>query len=396
MNDHEGETNPEEARRAEGFATRAVHRGLRYAGETGAVTPPIYLTSTFERGNPDGFDYTRSGNPNFRNLSETLASLEGARYATVFGSGVAAITAIISSLSSGDVVLAEENLYGCTYRLFERVFAKFGVEARYADFTDAAVLGRIDVERPALVWIESPTNPMLKVLDIAAIAAACASAGAPLVVDNTFASSFLQRPVELGATLSLLSTTKYTSGHSDVLGGAVCTNSDVWQERMIFAQKALGLQPSPMDSWLVSRGIKTEALRMARHCENGLALASWLESVPGVRSVRYPFLPSHPQYDLARKQMAGGSGMVTADLGLSESGVGKFLGALRYFVTAESLGGVESLVCHPATMTHAAIPAEVREQLGITQGVIRFSAGIEDAEDLIADVAQALGVARLP
>lgn len=373
-----------------GFETRAIHAGRDFVSDTGAVTPPIWLTSTFEYGNPGGFDYTRSGNPNFRLLERALSSIESAAHATVFASGVSAITAVVSTLKAGDVVVAEENIYGCTYRLFAQVFAKFGVSIVYLDFTDPASLEKIASHRPALVWIESPTNPNLKVIDIAAVAGATHAAGSTLVVDNTFASSYLQRPLELGADLSLLSTTKYTNGHSDALGGAVCTNDPVWRDRMVFAQKALGLQPSPMDCWLTLRGLKTEAVRMERHCANALRFAGFLEAESGARFVRYPFLPSHPQYEIARRQMAGGSGIVTADFGRSLEDTLRFVESLRYFPKAESLGGIESLCCHPASMTHASVPREQRERVGITDSLVRFSVGIECVEDLIDDVRTAL------
>ena len=377
---------PAEAR----FETRAIHVGQDYRAETGAVTPPIYMTSTFEYGNPGGFDYTRSGSPNFRNLQNTLASLEGARHATVFASGVSAITAVAFSLKAGDVIVSEQNIYGCTYRLFERVLRNFGVRIEYVDLTEPLHYGLIRELKPALVWLESPTNPLLKILDIEALSAVAHEVGATVVVDNTFASSLLQRPLELGADLSLLSTTKYSNGHSDCLGGAVCTNSDAWQDKMIFAQKALGLQPSPFDAWLVSRGLKTEGVRMERHCANALELAQRLERHPRVTRVSYPFLPSHPQYELAKKQMAGGSGMVLADFGLSWDGALQFMRKLRLFTQAESLGGVESLVAHPASMTHASIPKAEREAAGVTDGLIRFSVGIEHVEDLWADLERAL------
>ncbi len=370
--------------------TKAIHTGLNWREQTGAVTPPVFMTSTFEHGNPGGFDYTRSGNPNFRNLQETLAALEGSKHACVFASGVSAITAVVSTLKTGDVVVLEENVYGCTYRLFSRVFEKFGVKAIYYDISNPKNYSKITEHKPALVWIESPTNPMLKILDIAAISEVAGRVNAPVIVDNTFASSCLQQPVKLGATLSLLSTTKYSNGHSDALGGAVCTDSDEWQEKMIFAQKALGLQPSPFDSWLTSRGIKTESLRMERHSSNALTFAERLENTKGIRWVRYPFLPSHPQHELAKKQMSGGSGIITADLGLNLERTLTFLKKLRYFTQAESLGGVESLSCHPASMTHASIPREVREAVGITDGVVRFSVGIEHIDDLWRDVAEAL------
>lgn len=374
----------------EGFETRAIHAGRDFVSDTGAVTPPIWLTSTFEYGNPNGFDYTRSGNPNFRLLERAVASLESGAFATVFASGVSAITAIVSTLKSGDVVVAEENIYGCTYRLFAQVFAKFGVSIVYLDFTDPASLEKIAAHRPALVWIESPTNPNLKVVDIASVAGATHAAGSVLVVDNTFASSFLQRPLELGADLSLLSTTKYTNGHSDALGGAVCTNDAAWRDKMIFAQKALGLQPSPMDCWLTLRGLKTEAIRMERHCANALAFAEFLEAESGAQFVRYPFLPSHPQHAIAKKQMSGGSGIVTADFGLSLEDTMRFVESLRYFPKAESLGGIESLCCHPASMTHASVPKAQREKVGITDSLVRFSVGIESVRDLIGDVRGAL------
>ncbi|MEI7731731.1 MAG: PLP-dependent aspartate aminotransferase family protein [Verrucomicrobiota bacterium] len=373
-----------------GFSTRSVHEGRGFSGTTGAVMPPVFLTSTFQTGNPDGFDYTRSGNPNFRLLERSLASLENARFATCFASGVSAITAVVSSLKSGDVVLAEENVYGCTYRLFDKVFAKFGLRVRYVDLSQTANWEEIRKERPTLVWLESPTNPLLKVVDIAGINAVAAEVGAPVLVDNTFASPYLQRPLELGATLSLSSTTKYINGHSDCLGGIVATNDPAWQERMIFAQKALGLQPGPFDAWLTTRGQRTLALRMERHCANALELAGWLEKHPRVRRVRYPFLPSHLQYALAKRQMKAGSGLFIAELDCSLDTTLKFCRSLRLFTMAESLGGVESLICHPASMTHASVPPAVRHQVGISDGLIRFSVGIEDVDDLRRDLEQAL------
>lgn len=373
-----------------GFTTRAVHQGRGFAGTTGAVMPPIFMTSTFQTGNPDGFDYTRSGNPNFRMLDACVAALEGGQFATCFASGVSAITAVVSSLKSGDLILAEENLYGSTYRMFERVFAKFGLKVAYVDLSRVENWGEIERQRPLLVWLESPTNPLLKILDIAGISAVAAQAGAAVLVDNTFASPFLQRPLELGATLSLSSTTKYINGHSDCLGGAVATNDPAWQERMIFAQKALGLQPSPFDAWLTTRGQRTLALRMERHSANALELAGWLEKHPRVRSVRYPFLPSHPQHELARRQMGAGSGIFIAELAGTLEQALEFCRSLQLFTLAESLGGVESLVCHPASMTHASVPPEVRRGVGIGDGLLRFSAGIEDVADLRADLETAL------
>jgi cystathionine gamma-synthase len=378
--------NPEPKR---GFSTRAVHAARGFSGSTGAVMPPVYLTSTFEHGNPDGFDYTRSGNPNFRLLQQSAATLEGARHATCFASGVSAITAVVSTLRSGDLVIAEENVYGCTYRLFDRVFAKFGVQVRYVDLAKESNWEVIEKSSPTLVWIESPTNPLLKIVDIAGVSEVASRVRAPVVVDNTFASAYLQRPLELGATLSLSSTTKYVNGHSDCLGGLVATNDPAWQDRMLFARKALGLQPSPFDAWLTARGQRTLALRMERHSATALALAQWFETQPGVQSVRYPFLRSHPQYHLARRQMKAGSGLFVAELNCSRASALRFAKRLKLFTLAESLGGVESLVCHPSSMTHASVPADVRRRVGITDGLVRFSVGIEDVDDLRADLEQA-------
>ena len=370
------------------FDTNAIHGSQNYCEGTGAVTAPIFATSTFASGNPGGFDYTRSGNPNFRILEDTLKSLENAEFATVFSSGVAAITAVVSSLKSGDLVLAEENIYGCTFRLFAGVFEKFGLQVKYVDFADPKNFQLIEVHKPQIVWLESPTNPLLKIIDIEAVSAYCKSVDATLLVDNTFASGYVQQPLALGADLSLSSTTKYTNGHSDCLGGAVCTNDPEWQDRLVFSQKALGLNPSPFDAWLITRGVKTLALRMKRHQENALALAHFLEDQPGIKWVRYPLLESHPQHELAKRQMSGGSGVVVADLGLNAEETRAFLDKLRLFTLAESLGGVESLACHPASMTHASVPREVREEVGITDSLVRFSVGIEHPDDLIADLKQ--------
>jgi cystathionine gamma-synthase len=375
------------------FDTAAIHIGQEPDGESGAVIPPVYLTSTFaqlEPGETRGYDYTRSGNPGFDRLGETLAHLEQARHAVVFGSGMAAVTAVISTLKSGDHVVAEENIYGCTYRIYDKVFQKFGVTISYVDLSDPANYAEIEKQKPALVWIESPTNPLLKIVDIEAVAKAAHDAGTELLVDNTFASPYLQNPISLGADISLSSTTKYINGHSDCLGGVVCTNSDEWNEKMIFAQKAIGLNPSPFDCWLISRGVKTLGVRMEKHCANALAVAEFLEEVACTTTVRYPFLPSHPQHELAKKQMRGGSGIVTAIFDLPYEKVVKLISNLKLFALAESLGGIESLICHPASMTHASIPKAEREAVGITDGLVRFSVGIEDADDLITDIQTSL------
>ena len=282
--------------------------------------------------------------------------MESAKSATVFSSGVAAITAVVSSLKSGDTILAEENIYGCTFRLFEQVLKKYGVNIRYADLSKSENYSQVEELKPSLVWIESPTNPLLKLVDIEALAKVCKGSDVDLVVDNTFASPYLQLPLELGATLSLSSTTKYINGHSDCLGGVVCCNDDSWAEKLDFAVKALGLNPSPFDAWLVARGVKTLKIRMDKHSANGLEVAKKLSEWKAVEWVRYPFLSSDPQYDLAKKQMSAGSGLVVCSFNLKKDDTFKKLQSLKYFTLAESLGGVESLVCHPATMTHASVP----------------------------------------
>ena len=380
------------------FETRAIHVGQEPDAQTGAVVPPIYATSTFAQTRPGetlGYDYTRSGNPSFTRLGQTLASLEGGRFATVYASGMAAITAVLSTFASGDLVLAEENVYGCTFRIFAKVFDKFGLKVQYVDFAEPANYELIAEVRPALVWLESPTNPMLKILDIMAISEAAAKVGAPVLVDNTFASPCFQRPLELGATLSLSSTTKYVNGHSDCLGGVVVTNDESWAEKLIFAQKAVGLNPSPFDAWLIARGVKTLALRMRQHHENALEVASRLEGCASVAWVRYPFLASHPQAETAKRQMSGGSGIVTLLLDADLETTKNFASGLELFSLAESLGGIESLIDHPASMTHASIPRSEREKVGIFDGLVRLSIGIENVEDLLNDVGQALTKAGL-
>ncbi|MGC6482266.1 MAG: trans-sulfuration enzyme family protein [Synechococcus sp.] len=372
------------------LATRAIHHGDSFAADTGTVMPPIYATSTFAHGNPGGFDYTRSGNPNFRILEGVLASVEECKKATVFGSGVSAITAIVSTLRQGDLVLCEENLYGCTVRLLDQVFAKFGVRTEWIDFTDASALAAIETRHPAMVWLESPTNPLLKVIDLAAVCRTARNAGVPVVVDNTFATALVQRPLQLGATLSLTSTTKYINGHSDALGGVVCCDDDAWHQNMVFAQKALGLMPSPFDCWLITRGIKTLPLRLRQQMANAAAVADHLAAHPAIAWVRYPRRADHPQHAVAQQQMQGGGAIVTMGLQADRVQAYAVCKALRWFTMAESLGGVESLICHPATMTHAAVATEVKERLGISDGLVRLSLGCEDSADLIADLDQAL------
>ena len=373
-----------------GLCTRVIHHGTSFADDTGTVMPPIFPTSTFAHGNAGGFDYTRSGNPNFRILDAVLASVEGCAHATVFGSGVSAITAVVSQLQQGDLVLCEENLYGCTVRLFEQVFAKFGLRTQWVDFTQPDALNSIRESMPAMVWLESPTNPLLKVIDLEAVCEVTQPLNIPVVVDNTFATALVQKPLELGATLSLTSTTKYINGHSDALGGAVCTNDPQWHQKMVFSQKALGLQPSPFDCWLITRGIKTLPLRLRQQMSNAAALADQLADHPKVNWVRYPHRQDHPQHTVAKRQMAAGGAIVTVSFDANQVQTYALCKRLRWFTMAESLGGIESLICHPATMTHAAVSAEMKAKLGIDDGLVRFSVGCEDLVDLQADLQQAL------
>lgn len=373
-----------------GLNTLAIHHGKSFAEKTGTVMPPIFPSSTFSHGNEEGFDYTRSGNPNFKILESVLTSLENCSYGTVFASGVSAITAVAASLKKGDVVLCEENLYGCTVRLFEQVFARFGLNIEWIDFTKPKNVLQIKKINPTLIWIESPTNPLLKIIDIKAISSEADKYNIPVLVDNTFATCLLQKPLELGAKLSLISTTKYINGHSDALGGAILTNSAEWNKKMIFSQKSLGLQPSPFDCWLITRGVKTVGLRLNQQIANAKIISDFLESQPTIKWVRYPFKKDHPQFSLAKKQMKEGGAIITAGLHTNQQGAYSFCKNLRYFTMAESLGGVESLVCHPSTMTHASVDSQTKTKLGISENLVRFSVGCEDVSDLQKDLEQAL------
>ena len=375
-----------------GVNTRVIHHQENFSEATGSIMPPIFPTSTFVHGNEDGFDYTRSGNPNFRILESVLSDLEECQFASVFSSGVAAITAIVSSLKAGDLILCEENLYGCTVRLFEQVFNRFGLKTLWIDFTKSNFQEVIAKHNPSMIWIESPTNPLLKIIDIEEICNFSNKMQIPVVVDNTFATPLLQRPLKLGATLSLTSTTKYINGHSDALGGAVCTESSTWRDKLNFAQKALGLNPSPFDCWLITRGIKTLPLRLERQINNASKIANQLANNPLIKSVRYPFRNDHPQCKLAKRQMVKGGAIVTATVNATQAQTYSFCKSLHYFKMAESLGGIESLVCHPATMTHSSVSQEIKSKIGITDSLIRFSVGCENIEDLLTDLTQALGI----
>lgn len=375
------------------FATKAVHVGSKPDPQTGAVMPPIYMTSTFELESPGhshGYDYTRAHNPNFTMLEEVLASLEDASYATVFSSGIGALTSLTSTLSQGDKVFAINGIYGGTYRLFTQIFNKFGIV--FINFTPASLeeLEKMIIQhKPKWLMFETPTNPLLNIFDIEAFAAIAKRHGVLTVVDNTFASPCCQNPLRWGADVVWHSTTKFLGGHSDVLGGVVITNDANMKNALDFARKTLGTNPSPFDTWLIQRGVKTLPLRMQKQQENALMIANYLNDHPRVKRTFYPGLKSHPGHAIACKQMHGFSGMVSAEFALTFEETVKIVSLFRIFALAESLGGVESLVNHPASMTHATVPREERLSLGITDSVLRFSIGIEDPADLIDDINQA-------
>lgn len=376
-----------------GLSTRAIHAGQGPDTATGATITPIYLTSTYTQagiGDDHAYEYSRTGNPTRTALETCLAALEGGAHGLAFASGSAATAAVLSTLRPGDHVLAGDDLYGGTYRLFETVWRPLGVELTYVDAREPGAFERAARPSTRLFWLETPSNPLLRLADIAAISDEARAAGARLVVDNTFATPVFQQPLALGAHVVVHSTTKYLGGHSDVIGGAVITDDDEFHERLKAYQNSAGAVPGAFDAWLVLRGLKTLTVRMQRHAENGARVATFLAQHPRVHDVVYPGLPTYPQRDLAGRQMSGHGGMVTLALPGGHREVDAFVRALRLFSFAESLGGVESLVCHPETMTHAAIPAEERRRRGITPGTVRLSVGIEDAEDLVADLEQAL------
>lgn len=373
--------------------TLCVHAGVEPEATTGAIMTPIFQTSTYvqpEPGKPIKYDYSRGGNPTRAALEASLAALEGATHAISFSSGLAAEQAVIQTLAPGSKILVSEDAYGGTGRLFRRLFARYGLNFEFLDTADVGAVSAALDDKTKLVWIETPTNPLLRVVDIAAVAAAAHKAGARVVVDNTFASPVIQRPLALGADVVVHSTTKYIGGHSDLIGGALMTSDDALAEELRFVQFAAGAVNSPFESFLLLRSIKTLALRMERHSANALSLARAMEASGLFAQVIYPGLESHPQHALAKRQMKGFSGIVSARLPRDLDGVTRFVKGLRIFSLAESLGGVESLVNHPETMTHASVPPDLRKKLGIDAGLLRFSVGIERAEDLIADVTQAM------
>jgi cystathionine gamma-lyase len=375
-----------------GFATRAIHAGQNPDPTTGATIVPIYATSTYTQAAPGqhkGYEYSRSGNPTRTALETCLAALEGGEQGLAFASGLAATTGVFSILRPGDEVAAAADLYGGTYRLLERVFKNWGINARYTDDPTIDGFKKIISPKTKMVWIETPTNPLLQILDIAAIADLAHRHNALLAVDNTFATPFLQQPLALGADIVVHSTTKYLGGHSDVVGGAVIGNRKLL-EPIKFFQNAAGGVPGPFDVYLTLRGIKTLSCRMKEHCANARQLVEWLLKHPAVDRVYYPGMESHPGHNIARKQMTDFGGMVSLKLKSGVPAAQKFMRSIKVFSLAESLGGVESLCCHPATMTHASIPVEVRTARGVDDGLIRLSVGIEDIADLKADLEQAL------
>ena len=388
------EDTPSQRPLKHGFGTRAVHAGQQPDPSTGAIMTPIYQTSTYAQeapGKHKGHEYSRVTNPTRTALEGNLASLEGAEHGIAFSSGVAGIDAIMKGLRPGDHVVAMDDLYGGTFRLFTQVFEPFGIDFTFVDMTDLDATEAAITDATRLFWVETPTNPLMRIADVEALAEIAHANGADVAVDNTFASPYLQQPLDLGADLVLHSATKYLGGHSDLILGAVCTSDDEWAEALRFQIKSTGANPGPMDSFLVLRGTKTLHLRMDRHCANARQLATFLNDHPKVGQVRYPGLEDHPGHEIAKKQMSDFGGMISFEL--KDDDMDKAVQVLQsteVFTLAESLGGVESLIEHPASMTHASIPPEERQKIGLTDSLIRISVGVEEADDLEADLARAL------
>jgi len=375
------------------FETRAIHAGCEPDPGTGAIMTPIFQTSTYVQESPGkhkGYDYSRTHNPTRTALEKNIASLEEGKYGLAFSSGMSAISTITQMLNAGDHIICSDDVYGGTFRLFDKVLKKFNLEFDFIDLTSLQSLERYIKNTTKLVWLESPSNPLLKLIDIEATARIAKSRGIVTVVDNTFATPFFQKPLKLGADIVMHSTTKYLNGHSDVIGGALVMNDQELYDKLQFLQNAAGGVPGPFDCFLVLRGIKTLAIRMERHAKNALKIAQFLENHPKVRKVIYPGLKSHPQHELAKKQMTGFGGIVTFFIKGGLEAARKFLERVKVFSLAESLGGVESLIEHPAIMTHASLPKEVREKIGISDELIRVSVGIENIDDLIDDLKNAV------
>lgn len=378
------------------FATRCIHAGQQPDPTTGAIMTPVYQTSTYVQESPgvikEDYDYARSSNPTRKALEQNIASLEGGRHGLMFGSGLAAQAACIHLLQSGDHVVMSDDVYGGTYRQFDKVFKQFGITYTRADMTDLNAAEAAFTAKTRMVWIETPTNPLLKVIDIGAVARLAKSKSAITVVDNTFATPVLTNPLALGADIVSHSCTKYIGGHSDVIGGTLICNDDELAQRLRFTQNAVGAVMAPWDSFLLLRSTKTLHVRVHRHCENAAKIADFLAEQPQIERVVYPGRTDHPQHEVAKKQMRGGyGGMITAYLKGGLPAARAFLERVQIFSLAESLGGVESLIEHPAIMTHASVEKPLREAIGLTDGLVRFSVGIEDVDDLIADIQEALG-----
>lgn len=377
------------------IATRFIHAGAEPDPSTGAIMTPIFQTSTYVQSAPGmhkGYEYARSQNPTRAALESALAIIENGKHALAFSSGVAATDAVIKLLSPGDEVVAASDMYGGTYRLFTKVFERFGIKFVYVDTTDVQNVANAITEKTKLIWLETPTNPLMNITDIEAVAAISKKAGTILCVDNTFASPYLQNPLDLGADIVMHSSTKYLGGHSDVIQGALMMNDDSLRDQLYFIQKSCGAVPGPFDCFLVLRGIKTLHVRMKQHCENGIIIANYLRNHPKVKHVYWCGFEDHHNHDIAKKQMRGFGGMLSFTLkDESVEAATKVLSSTKIFSLAESLGGVESLINHPASMTHASIPREERIKNGLTDGLIRLSIGIEDAEDLVEDLKQAIG-----
>ncbi|HEV8658285.1 MAG TPA: PLP-dependent aspartate aminotransferase family protein [Thermoanaerobaculia bacterium] len=379
------------------FDTLAIHSAQPDDETTGAIITPIYQTSTYaqlEPGVHKGYCYSRTGNPIRQALEDNLAALEGARYGVAFASGMAAIHCVASLLRSGDHVVSTRDLYGGAWRIFTKYFAKFGVDFTFVDASDTAAIAEAIRPETKLLWLETPSNPLLRITDIAACAAVAKHAGVRVVVDNTFATPVLQRPLDLGADIVVHSTTKYINGHSDVIGGAVLTNDDGLFQELKFFQNAIGAVPGPQDCFLVLRGAKTLALRVNRHCDSAETLAAWLREQDGVKRVIYPAFTDHPNHEIARRQMTRFGAIVSFELDADVEETREFTKRLKLWTLAESLGSVRSLFCHPATMTHASVEPEVRRHVGISDGLIRLSVGLEDVRDLIDDLQQAIAATR--
>ena len=375
------------------FETKAIHVGQEADKTTGATITPIYQTSTFTQdalGKHKGFEYSRTGNPTRHALETALAALENGKYGLCFASGIAATTTVLCLLKAGDEILAGDDLYGGTIRLFNRVFSNFNIKTNYVDGSDPKNFESAITSNTKLIWLETPTNPMLRLCDIAAISKISKTKKILLCVDNTFASPYFQKPLDLGADIVVHSTTKYLGGHSDVVGGAAILNDKEIYEKVKFFQNAIGGTSGPFDSWLVLRGIKTLAVRMKKHEENAMKIAEFLENHQKVKKVNYPGLKSHSQHELAKKQMSGFGGMISFEVNGDREATKKIIESTKLFSLAESLGGVESLINHPFTMTHVGVPPEHKARLGITESLIRLSVGIENTNDLIEDLKEAL------